>query len=216
LIPPSKVKHFTSVRPEYIREDLLTVFKELFKKNRFTRANLFFLAGMFTLLRPSEVASLKKANLDTKKHTFFVEQTKTLKDGFFIQTNELLEQFFSFLGSLSEGVKYFQGTPAVVAGRLNSYCKLHKLQFTSHGWRAAGMMWLVQNGVSIQVANAVLTHKIADDVTLAYMRSNLPEQRKLALYQWNKYVVELFREVSPFLALQIFGEKRSSSIEAEA
>jgi integrase len=216
LIPPSKVKHFTSVRPEYIREDLLTVFKELFKKNRFTRANLFFLAGMFTLLRPSEVASLKKANLDTKKHTFFVEQTKTLKDGFFIQTNELLEQFFIFLGSLSEGVKYFQGTPAVVAGRLNSYCKLHKLQFTSHGWRAAGMMWLVQNGVSIQVANAVLTHKIADDVTLAYMRSNLPEQRKLALYQWNKYVVELFREVSPFLALQIFGEKRSSSIEAEA
>lgn len=216
LIPPSKVKHFTSVRPEYIREDLLTVFKELFKKQKFTRANLFFLAGMFTLLRPSEVASLKKANLDTKKHTFFVEQTKTLKEGFFIQTNELLEQFFYFLGSLSEGVKFFQGTPAVVAGRLNSYCKLHNLQFTSHGWRAAGMMWLVQNGVSIQVANAVLTHKIADDVTLAYMRSNLPEQRKLALYQWNKFIVELFREVSPFLALQIFGEKESSSINAEA
>ena len=213
LIPPTKVKHFASVRPDYIREDLIEVFKGLFSKQIFTSANLFFLAGMFTLLRPSEVAELKKANLDTKKHTFFVEHTKTLKDGFHIQTNELLEQFFNFLGSMTEGKMYFSGAPAVVAGRLNSYCKLHDIKFTSHGWRAAGMMWLVQNGVSMHVANAVLTHKIADDVTLAYMRSNLPQQRKLALYQWNKFVVELFREVSPFLALQVFGEKEKAPAE---
>ena len=215
LIPAAKIKHFTSVRPEYIREDLTEIFKKLFRKHRFTRANLFFLAGMFTLLRPSEVASLKKANLDVKKHTLFVEHTKTLKEGFLLQSNELLEQFFLYLGSLSQGVKYFSGTPAVVAGRLNSYCREHDIQFTSHGWRAAGMMWLVQNGVSFQVAKAVLTHKIDDDVTLAYMRSDLPAQRQRALEAWNRFIVEIFKECEPFLYAEIFEAEKEKLQQRE-
>ena len=77
------------------------------------------------------------------------------------------------------------------------------------------MMWLVQNGVSFQVAKAVLTHKIDDDVTLAYMRSDLPAQRQRALEAWNKFICEIFKECEPFLYAEIFEAEKEKLQQRE-
>lgn len=204
LIPSHTVTHFTSVRPDHVQEDLIEIFKIIFKKNKLNQTNLYFLLGLYTLLRPVEVAALKKSNWNRENQTLFVEKTKTLKDGWIVQTNDLLNSLLAYIAKQSEYNCFFNGSPVNVVGRLNDYFRRHKIKFTSHGWRSAGMNWLVQNNVPIHIANALLTHKIGDAVTLSYMRSDLPKERKESLYLWNEFITLILEEKFPLIHRQIF------------
>lgn len=202
IIPAKAVTHFESVRPDFIQEDLTVIFKEMFKHNKITQTNTFFLLGMFTLLRPSEVNQLKKSNWDKQKQLLFVEKTKTLKNGWTVQTNEYLDAVLSFVGNLNTSNRFFESSKA--ASCLNDFCRRHNLTFTAHGWRSAGMSWLVQNNIPLHVANALLTHKIADAVTTSYMRSDLPNERKTALRLWNEFIIMIMKTACPHIYSIIF------------
>ena len=204
IIPTRKVTHFASVSPDNIQEDLTAIFKAVFKDNKLTKLNSFFLLSMFTLLRPMEVANLKKKNWNQENGTLFVEQTKTMREGWTVQTNPLLDSLLSNFLTLNSGENFLKGSPRTSVTRFNDFCRDNKLHFTAHGCRSAGMSWLVQNGTPIHVANILLTHKIGDTVTLTYMRSDLPEERKEALLKWNKYLEGILKSVCPDVWAQIF------------
>ena len=201
LIPVKDIRHFTSVSPDNIERDLIAIFTETFKSKRIKKSGLFLLVGIYTLLRPAEAAMLKKSNWNQEKQTLFVEKTKTRKDGWLIQTNEYLDKLLSYCAKQNIYDRFFDSS---ANGSLNAFFRYHKIKFTAHGWRSAGMSWLVQNGYPIYVAKAILTHRIADTVTTAYMRSNLPKERKEALRQWNIFISEILKNHNPEIYTKIF------------
>lgn len=69
---------------------------------------------------------------------------------------------------------------------------------TCHGWRAAGAAWMVHNGISVDIAEACLTHKIGNSVTAAYIRTDFPEERAAAMRKWHQFLVSELRAFPPF------------------
>lgn len=201
LIPTKEIQHLKSVRPDNIERDIIEIFRKTFESKKIKNSGIFMLLGFYTLLRPSEAAMLKKSNWNREKHTLFVEKTKTRKNGWLVQTNEYLEAVLDYCSKRHIYDRFFDSS---AAGSLNYFFRYHKIQFTAHGWRSAGMSWLVQNGYSIHIANAILTHKIADDVTIAYMRSDLPNERREALKSWNIFLTNILKLHNPEIYRKIF------------
>lgn len=200
LIPAHTTTHIKTVNADNIERDLIQLFTAYLTKISHTR--LFFLVGFFTLLRPAEVARLKKSNLDTEAHTLFVEKTKTLKQGWTIQTNAILEKLLQYVAHRRPADNQFFKSKSQKS--INLFFVSHNLNFTCHGWRSAGMSYLVQQGISIDVANLVLTHTIGSQVTRSYLRSDLPLQRKKALYIWNRFLLCLIKKHCPQIHDKIF------------
>lgn len=200
LIPAHTTTHIKTVNADNIERDLIQLFTAYLTTISNTR--LFFLVGFMTLLRPAEVARLKKSNLDTENHTLFVEHTKTLKQGWTIQTNAILEKLLQYVADRRTADNQFFKSKSQKS--INLFFASHNLNFTCHGWRSAGMSYLVQQGISIDVANLLLTHTIGSQVTRSYLRSDLPLQRKKALYVWNKFLLCILKKHCPKIHAQIF------------
>lgn len=67
-----------------------------------------------------------------------------------------------------------------------------------HGWRAAGMAWMVHNGINLFTAEACLTHAIGNSITRAYMRSSLLQERREAMEKWHKFLYGVLKELKYF------------------
>jgi integrase len=201
LIPTHTTKHFKTVDADNIEADLLRLFSSFLTRK--SNARWFFLVGFMTLLRPAEVAGLKKSNLDTVKHILFVEKTKTLKQGWTIQTNAILERLLNFVASKRPAQERFFISSGTVK-HINHFFKENNFNFSCHGWRSAGMSYLVQHGISLEVANLLLTHVVGNVVTRSYLRSDLPEQRKKGLYIWNRFILRILKKASPEFYKLIF------------
>ncbi len=205
IVPAYSHKHFKSVRPEAIEEDIYTLFdKFLNRRDRGYSLTLYFLTGFFTLLRPSEVANLYYSDFDVTKGILFVRHTKTLKNGFFVFTNQFLNDLLEFNHTNAKNDRFFSSYDRFNLNRALRHCNC---DFSAHGWRSAGMGWLVQHGTPLHVADLILSHKIGDSVTQAYLRSDLPEERQKALLKWNEFLISVIQKVKPELYEAIFIKK---------
>ena len=64
-----------------------------------------------------------------------------------------------------------------------------QIDSTAHGYRSAGRTWaLEQTSTPFLVAEAALAHRLGSDEQVAYMRSDLFEQRSRLMADWADYV----------------------------
>ena len=65
-----------------------------------------------------------------------------------------------------------------------------QLQITVHGFRATFKTWAEENGIyQPHAIEFCLAHELPNKVEKAYLRTNLTEQRKVIMTDWEKYVL---------------------------
>ena len=66
-----------------------------------------------------------------------------------------------------------------------------------HGFRSSCETWLAEcRGASYELQKAVLGHSIGDKVYRAYQRSDLLEQRRTIMDEWERFVTSISNVVS--------------------
>ena len=66
-------------------------------------------------------------------------------------------------------------------------------KLVGHGIRSIGRNWMAfhENEIPFSVAEMCLSHVVGNQVTRAYFRTDLLEERKNAMNMWSKYVESL-------------------------
>lgn len=197
LVPKKPRVHYTSVDPDDPEGGLRFVLHHVMgtRYNFRSDARMYFVMGLFTLLRPAEVAGLLIEDLNLKKKILKCRHTKTRPDGWIIPLNPELTALCKYIAGERKSGKFFSGA---LQHNLNFFFRDRKLPMTCHGWRAAGAAWMVHNGISVDIAEACLTHKIGNSVTAAYIRTDFPEERAAAMRKWHQFLVSELRAFPPF------------------
>lgn len=200
LIPSHKVQHFRSADPDAPGEDVRMVLESVLTVGKVAEnKKMYLLLGLFTLLRPSEVAALQIEDIDYTRGVLKCRHTKTLKDGWKIKLDPPLTALLQYITN-----KRKQGRLIPIissrdcASCLNKVFRRRDLPMTCHGWRAAGAAWMVHNGISVEIADACLTHKIKSAVTAAYIRTDFPEERAAAMLKWHEFLVSVIQDIPEY------------------
>lgn len=200
LVPSHKTQHYRSVNPDNPAEDVRMVLESVLTRGKLADNKKHYLVlGLFLLLRPAEVAGLEIEDVDFSRGTLHCRHTKTLKDGWTIKLDPPLTALLSYLIGKRKRGKILPGvTQHSSASCLNKLFRNRGLPMSCHGWRSAGASWMVHNGVSVEIADACLTHAIKSQVTAAYIRTNFPEERAEAMLKWHNFLVGILKEIPPF------------------
>ena len=63
-----------------------------------------------------------------------------------------------------------------------------KNKLVAHGLRSIGRSWMADNGVDFVIAESCLAHVFGNQVSRAYLRSDLLEARRDVFENWNSYI----------------------------
>lgn len=182
-------KHFKTIPMKDYQTEIADVFEVFASKDIHRVKALFVALGFFTLLRPAEVQSLRIEDMNLTEKYIWCRKTKTLKNGFNVP---LTAPMIALLEVIRDGRKEGEFFPTIKVRNLAVFLRNHKVPFNLHGWRAAGASWMVRNKISLHIADACLSHKIGDKVTLAYVRGDLLEERREAMEQWHRFLCGVF------------------------
>ena len=71
---------------------------------------------------------------------------------------------------------------------LNMLMRRMKAPVTVHGFRSSARMWMAEQGVAFEIAEAALAHAVGNQVVAAYQRSSLLERRRPIMTAWADYI----------------------------
>lgn len=190
-IPKKEVQHYKTANPENPEPDIEDVFNCIIPREKMHKIK-FMLVIAFTLLRPSEALRLQISNVDFKNKILYTGLTKTSVEGYKISITPEMEKLFRWLirdrteGSLVKDVSIHE---VEYLGRL---FRAYELSMTCHGWRSAGVDWMVLHGVDENVADSCLGHNVKrSEVRKAYIRTKYAVQKIKAASMWHKYLLSV-------------------------
>lgn len=202
--PIQRVKHRSCIQPN----ELTQFFKQLDQviHRTYRRHNHWYLVQLlfYTLLRISEVSSLKWEYVNQEKQliTIPAEIMKTRVE----HTIPITTQIKAILNKLEHVNDYiFQYRKPdnmllkakggeLALSSLFREASVNGLVLVPHGVRATGRIWMSENSIPFEVAENCLSHKIGSAITQAYNRTTLLEQRRVAMQKWNDYVEKCLKE----------------------
>ena len=161
----------------------------------------FLLLAFMTLMRKTEISSIRIADIDFDERVLFIRKTKTLKTGFRIPITDRLETFLHYLIEKSSGPYLLPGRRSI-SGKYDTSRIENRLTFlgigqTIHGIRSVGRMWMHQNKIPFEVAESCLTHVVGSAVTRAYLRTDYFDERKEALEKWHEFLHQTLYDIMP-------------------
>lgn len=161
----------------------------------------FLLLAFMTLMRKTEISSIRIADIDFDERVLFIRKTKTLKSGFRIPITGRLETFLRYLIEKSSGPYLLPGRRSI-SGKYDTSRIENRLTFlgigqTIHGIRSVGRMWMHQNKIPFEVAESCLTHVVGSAVTRAYLRTDYFDERREALEKWHEFLHETLYDIMP-------------------
>lgn len=198
LIPSHTPKHFKSVDPDFPEDGIKNILSEVISKVKNQRNINFIVFGFFVLVRPIEAASVELEDIDYKNNVVNIKKTKTGVTNFKVP---ITPEFKILLDKICDNEypgRIFKADPDTIRKQILVTFNRNNIDFTLHGWRAAGMAWMVHNGINLFTAEACLTHAIGNAVTRAYMRSSLLQERREAMEKWHKFLYGVLKELKYF------------------
>lgn len=189
LVPAGRVTHLRSVDADNPEPGIEEVFRD-FIPNLPPIPRRLMVLGFYTLLRPTEAAALRIEDVDFKAGILTCRQTKTSDGPFVIKLNPALEKLLRELtgGRQAGPIIGCGGRPETARIKTGIALKRLGCPIVPHGWRAAGVAWMIRHEVPLYVAEACLCHAIGGAVTQAYARTSLFDERGAALARWNEYL----------------------------
>lgn len=89
------------------------------------------------------------------------------------------------------GSLVFPGQTSMKPFSENAVCLAFKrcgIDTTAHGLRSTLRVWAQENGVSWEIGEALLAHKVGSETAQAYARSDQLKQRREVLERWGQYL----------------------------
>jgi integrase len=188
-------KHHSSLTDGDLLDNVLYIMEIFSFEDKDLSALLEF--NFYTLLRANEILNLKKSDLDFYNKIIYVRKTKTIKEqegGFKVPMTEVLEKF------LKVWLKRTSGEYVFNIGKFAVSTKITKLglrgEFTQHGIRTMGRLILQKMGVDFNVAEACLSHTIANSTIKSYLRTDFFEERVKVMNEYNKIILKTIKKCS--------------------
>lgn len=79
---------------------------------------------------------------------------------------------------------------------------------TAHGFRSSFRNWASENGYSQEAAERALAHTIRNSVEWSYHRTDLLDQRRIAMDNWSVFVCGEASNTSKVLKLAALSKKK--------
>lgn len=194
-----KIKHITKHQNSLVDGDILDnvlYIMEIFNhEDKDLSALLEF--NFYTLLRANEILNLKRSDLDFYNKIIYVRKTKTINEkagGFKVPMTDVLEKFLKIWLKRSGGEYVFNIKPTAINHKIVSLGL--RGEFTQHGIRTMGRLILQKMGVDFNVAEACLSHTIANSTIKSYLRTDFYEERVKVMSEYNKKILQTIRKCS--------------------
>lgn len=187
LAPTAKVKtveHHEALTFDELRE----FFAERFYEDLVTVSSLAIMFGVLTATRVNEFIGMTWSEIDFKKRVWTIPPSRR-KDGKkqahrvplseqAMQILERLDQSTYFVFQSPKGVGHLsKETPRVILRKRFG-------RGTMHGCRSTFSDWCTETGKDPTLREKSLMHATGNEVTLAYQRSDLLEQRRPLMQAW--------------------------------
>ena len=196
-IPAGKARHQPSLNSDNLEGEL----KELLSmiKTKPLSSQCLFFVSLLTLLRPSEIVGIQLKNIDFDNKIILIEQTKTT-DGFKVPISPLLQYWLETQITVRPVDNEFLFSSKTISGHVSSdsMSKLlrengYRDKLVSHGIRSIGRNWMAfhEDQIPFSVAQMCQTHVVGNEVTRAYFRTDLLEERRKAMNLWSEYISSL-------------------------
>lgn len=188
-------KHQNSLTDGDILDNVLYVMEVFSFEDKDLSALLEF--NFYTLLRANEILNLKRSDLDFHNKIIYVRKTKTIDEkagGFKVPMTEVLEKFLKVWLKRSSSEYVFNFKPSAVNNKILSMGL--RGEFTQHGIRTMGRLILQKMGVDFHVAEACLSHTIANSTIKSYLRTDFFEERVKVMNEYNKKILQTIRDYS--------------------
>lgn len=198
LIPSHTVTHLKSVDPDFPEDGIKKILSEVLRNFKNQRYVNYIIFGFFVLVRPIEAASVELEDIDNKNNVINIKKTKTGINNFKVPITPEFKILLDKICDKERPGRIFKIAPETVRSKTLIELKKHNIDFMLHGWRAAGMAWMVHNGINLFTAEACLTHAIGNSITRAYMRSSLLQERREAMEKWHKFLYGVLKELKYF------------------
>lgn len=165
------------------------------------RIRVLFLISALTLLRPKEVAALRKEWIEgdvlSVPHT---EMKKRRPHR--VPLSPFALGVFAAAQKISEHPRAAHVFPGRRTGsHISSQALAKYMHSTSlagklvpHGLRSVGSSWMADHGIVLEVGESCLSHVVGSQVMRAYMRSDYFEARRAAMLAWSDYAEVRARE----------------------
>ena len=194
-----KIKHITKHQNSLVDGDILDnmlYIMEIFNhEDKDLSALLEF--NFYTLLRANEILNLKRSDLDFYNKIIYVRKTKTIDEkagGFRVPMTDVLEQFLKIWLKRSSSEYVFSVKSTAINHKIVSLGL--RGEFTQHGIRTMGRLILQKMGVDFNVAEACLSHTIANSTIKSYLRTDFFEERVKVMNEYNKKILQTIRDYS--------------------
>lgn len=194
-----KIKHITKHQNSLVDGDILDnvlYIMEIFNhEDKDLSALLEF--NFYTLLRANEILNLKRTDLDFHNKIIYVRKTKTIKEkegGFRVPMTDVLEKFLKIWLKRTSGEYVFNIKSTAINHKIVSLGL--RGEFTQHGIRTMGRLILQKMGVDFNIAEACLSHTIANSTIKSYLRTDFYEERVKVMSEYNKKILQTIRKCS--------------------
>jgi hypothetical protein len=107
---------------------------------------------------------------------------------------DVLEKFLKVWLKRSSGEYVFNIKPSAVNNKIVSMGV--RGEFTQHGIRTMGRLILQKMGVDFNVAEACLSHTIANSTIKSYLRTDFFEERVKVMNEYNKLILKTIKKCS--------------------
>ena len=147
-------------------------------------------------LRVSEALSIKWSYLkESDALGKYIEIPAIYRKGFrtdnhLVPLTEEMEYIFSKIPKKSEYIFYSVKDPSSPIKRTSAtrIFQDRNINCTFHGFRSTFRVWAAENSLDHDASEFILSHEIGTRVTRSYYRTDLYQERKKILTQWNKYL----------------------------
>lgn len=198
-------KHHPAIRPEELPK-LLSDFKN---SNRAYLTKLLFRWQLLSMLRPAEAVSVEWSEIDFKKSLWVIpaEKMKKTRKGAFPHSVPLSKQMIKILDELRPitGMNKFvfphynlpnrSMSKEAIANALREIG--YKGIQDSHGLRSIARTYLEEQAIDFRLAESCLSHKIGDETSRAYNRTDYIELRRPVMELWGDYVEQCDNNSAP-------------------
>lgn len=188
-------KHHNSLTDGDILDNVLYIMEIFNHEDKDLSALLEF--NFYTLLRANEILNLKRSDLDFYNKIIYVRKTKTIKEqegGFKVPMTEVLEKFLKIWLKRSSSEYVFNIKSTAINHKIVSLGL--RGEFTQHGIRTMGRLILQKMGVDFNVAEACLSHTIANSTIKSYLRTDFFDERVKVMNEYNKIILKTIRKCS--------------------
>lgn len=157
-------------------------------------SELFRLFSFLSLLRPAEACAVEYKDFDFEHRIIKIRKTKTLADGFRLPLTEEMAKVYERAIALKRDFEnpflFGHGDSHIASGCFVEWLHDNGFggQMTAHGVRAMGRVFMFVKGVEDSVAEMCLSHMPKSKVVQAYLRTDMLEQRREPMEEWNTFV----------------------------